>query len=317
MSHAIAVPVSEVGYLDLRQDTDPLMLAFYGFLAAYKGGTRKDYEHDLKIYLEWCASIGLAPLAAKRGHLESYVRWMETQRDPRTGRLWASSTICRRYDTIRGFYRAADRDELLPGKDPATWVKRPKVDHDSQRRTYLNALEFGQFMAQAEIAGPIPFALASLLGLNALRISEACSLNIEEMTVDQGYDVINFIGKGGKWFAAPLSVPVMRAVRAVVGDRTEGPVLLNQWGNRMTRANADRIIKQIARDAKVNSDISPHSLRRTYVTTASAVGISMRDVQITLRHKHLNTTMIYDRGTGSHDRNSTHRLSSFVFGIVG
>lgn len=302
---------AQVGYLDIPgrvgPATDQLRLAIASFLAGYRGRTRDGYEYDLNVYLNWCRrpdadnpSFALAPLEAKRGHLELYVRWLE-----QTG--WATATCAKRYDTVRGFYRAADRDELLPGKDPCTWVKRPVVDTDGQKRTFLNPLDFGRFMAAAKEHGPQPYALACLLGLNALRIAEACSLNIEDITVDGGYDVIHFLGKGGGSYAVPLSVPVMRAVHDAIDDRTEGPLLLTKWRTRMTRPAAS---------AGVTTDLSPHSLRRSYATTAVAVGIPIRDVQVTLRHRSMNTTAIYDRGGKSHDRNSTHRVASFISGMA-
>lgn len=314
---ASALEPTEVGFLDIvrRTDTGPsdkLQLAIAGFLSKYKGQTLTGYRYDLNVFLKWCADPEhyVDPLDAKRGHIELYLRYLEL-----TG--WASATITKRYDTVRGFYRAADRDELLTGKDPCRWVERPKIDKEGQRRTYLNSLEFGQFLAAAKEMGPRYHALAALLGLNALRIAEACSLNIEDMTVENGYDVIHFVGKGGGSYAVPLSVPVMRAVQAAIDERPSGPILTTSRKTRMTRSTARRMIKEIAQVAGVNDDISPHSLRRTFATTAIATGVPIRDVQITLRHKSLNTTTIYDRGGNSHDRNSTHRVSSFVSGMAG
>lgn len=314
MTETTALVPTEVGFLDLRPapgQPDQLRMAIASFLSKYTGKTLAGYRCDLNIFLGWCADPEhtVAPLHAQRGHIELYLRWME-----QTG--WASATIAKRYDTVRGFYKAADRDDYLPGKDPCRWVERPKIDHDGQRRTFLTPLEFGQFIAAAKTMGPRHYAFACLLGLNALRCAEACSLNIEDMTVDGGYDVINFIGKGGGSYAVPLSMPVMRAVAAAIDGRTEGPILTTKWKTRMTKSSARRLVKAIAVEAGVNTDISPHSLRRSFATTAVATGVPIRDVQVTLRHRSINTTTIYDRGGTSHDRNSTHRVASFVSGIA-
>lgn len=310
-THAVLVP-THVGYLDVStapgQD-DILRMAVASYLAKYKGATLRSYTHDLEVFLRWCADHDLAPLDAKRGHIELYLRWLE-----QTG--WSSATICHRFDTMRGFYKAADRDEVLPGKDPCRWVDRPRVDKDGQRRTYLTPLEFGRFIAAAKKMGPRYHALAALLGLNALRVSEALSLNIEDITVDGGYDVIHFIGKGGSTYAVPLSVPVMRAVHDAIDERDAGPLLTSSRRTRMSKSTATRMVKEIATEAGVNTDISPHSLRRTFATTAVASGVPIRDVQLTMRHASLNTTVIYDRGGRSHDRNSTHRVASFVSGMA-
>lgn len=309
MTETRVVPLSDVGFLDLGPMKDKLFLIKAGFLARYRGTTRRDYETDLDVFFTWCRRMDLDPLLAKRAHMEFYLRYLE-----KTG--WASSTISRRFGTVAGMYRFAVIDELLD-KDPTLAVTRPKVQYDEQKCTYLTPLDFGRFTAAAEQMGPVPHALTCLLGLNALRIAEACSLNIEAMTTEAGYDVINFVGKGGDTYAAPLSIPAMRAVRTVIGDRDIGPILINKWGNRMTRANATLIIRHIARSAKVSEDISPHSLRRSFATTAVAVGIPLRDVQVALRHKDIKTTMRYDKGSQSHDRNATHRMASYIAGMNG
>lgn len=309
-----AVP-AEVGYLDLPRvsaDTDRLRMAIAGFLAKYTGSTLAGYRYDLNLFLAWCADPDhrVDPLSAKRGHIELYIRWMES-----TG--WKSATIAKRYDTIRGFFRAADRDEMLDGRDPCTWVERPKVDFDSQRRTVLQPLSFALFLAAAKKISPQHHAFAGLLGVNALRIAELCSLNIEDMTVEDGYDILHFIGKGGKSAAVPLSVPVMRAVHDAIDGRTHGPIVVTRWKTRMTPTTARRMVKEIARAAGVDSDISPHSLRRSFATTASSMGVSIRDIQNTLRHASPTTTGIYIRDGKSHDRNSTHTVASFVSGMNG
>jgi hypothetical protein len=57
--------------------TDQLRLAVAAYLARFKGSSREHTESDLRCYLSWCAERGLDPLAAKRPHLELYIRWMQ------------------------------------------------------------------------------------------------------------------------------------------------------------------------------------------------------------------------------------------------
>ena len=57
--------------------TDQLRLAAAAYLARFKGSSREHTESDLRCYLAWCAERGLDPLAARRPHLELYIRWMQ------------------------------------------------------------------------------------------------------------------------------------------------------------------------------------------------------------------------------------------------
>jgi integrase/recombinase XerD len=56
---------------------DPLRLAVAAYLARFKGSSRAHTESDLRSFLIWCAERGLDPLAARRPHLELYIRWMQ------------------------------------------------------------------------------------------------------------------------------------------------------------------------------------------------------------------------------------------------
>jgi hypothetical protein len=56
--------------------TDQLRPAVAAYLARFKGSSREHTESDLRCYLSWCAERGLDPLAARRPHLELYIRWI-------------------------------------------------------------------------------------------------------------------------------------------------------------------------------------------------------------------------------------------------
>lgn len=316
MSDRIALPTPLPSNAPVFAGMDPLTFAVNAFLARYRGATLRAYREDLEVFLGWCRDVDLHPLQVLRPHLELYIRWMEQHCSEHTGQPWSSATIARRYGTVRVFFKYATIDELIL-KDPAVAVTPPKVRDKEQKRTHLTALEFGRLQAAAEEAGPRELALVHLLFTNALRISEACQLNIEDITVDRGYDTIHFVGKGGQPDTAPLCVPAMRAVRAAIGDRTSGPILVNHADRRMNRASATRMLRRVAASAKVTTDISPHSLRRSAATILLDIGTPLREVQMLLRHASPNTTIVYHLAEGNADRHASHRLASFISGIAG
>ena len=166
---------------------DEAQVAAAAFLARYSGRTLDAYRYDLAD----ASSSGprmpnLAVLEAKRPHIELYRTSME-QRD------LAPSTIDRRLSTVCGFYRFAHIDGRVPA-NPAQYVRRPKV-HPSEGRG-LDRQEFGTFLYTAERFDPDHAALAVLLGLNGLRVSEACGTNIEDFAVDRGHRTLRIMGKG-------------------------------------------------------------------------------------------------------------------------
>jgi site-specific recombinase XerD len=101
-----------------------MRLAVAAYLARFKGASRHHTESDLRCYLAWCADQGLDPLAARRPHLELYIRWMQEVR------RFKPSTVSRRFSVTAGFYRTCVIDGLLE-HSPAEHVRRPSVPPES------------------------------------------------------------------------------------------------------------------------------------------------------------------------------------------
>src|SRR5689334_6168373 len=92
--------------------TDQLRLAAAAYLARFKGSSREHTESDLRCYLAWCTERGLDPLAARRPHLELYIRWRQEIR------RFKPSTVSRRFCVAAGFYRTCVLDRPRRGARP-------------------------------------------------------------------------------------------------------------------------------------------------------------------------------------------------------
>ena len=97
---------------------DPLRLAVAAYLARFKGSSRDHTDSDLRCYLTWCAERGLDPLAARRPHLELYIRWMQEIR------LFKPSTVSRRFSVTAGFYRTCVIDGVWSTHPPSMSAAR-------------------------------------------------------------------------------------------------------------------------------------------------------------------------------------------------
>src|SRR5580658_276328 len=184
-------------------------MAAASFLARYSGRTLETYRYDLRNYFEWCSGVGLEVLEAQRPHIEL---WRAASEE----RGLAASTIDRRLSTICGFYRFAHIDGRI-GANPAQYVRRPKV-YPSEGRG-LDRGELGTFLFTAERYDRSHAALAVLLGLNGLRVSEACGTNIEDLAFHQGHRTLRIIGKGSKPAVIPLVPRAARTIDLAIGER--------------------------------------------------------------------------------------------------
>ena len=213
-----------------EQRIDEAELASAAFLARYQGRTLDAYRYDLRAFFQWAAEAELVILSATRPQVELYVRAMEA-------RGLAPTTIDRRLSTVCGFYRFAHIDGRI-ASNPAQYVRRPKVHPNDARG--LDRSELGAFLFAAERVDHAHAALAVLLGLNGLRVSEACSADIENLGFERGHRTLRIVGKGNKPAVIPLVPRTARTIDLTIGERTAGPILLRHDGSRLDRRTAHR-----------------------------------------------------------------------------
>ena len=286
--------------------TDRLRLAVAACLARFKGSSREHTESDLRCYLSWCAGRGLDPLAARRPHLELYIRWMQEIR------RFKPSTVSRRFSVTAGIYRTCVIDGILE-HSPAEHVRRPAVPAESPTLGFTH-LQFEALLTAArESPNPSGFALVAMLGLLGLRIFEATGAGIADLGEEHGHRVLRVCGKGTKIVLVPLPPAVGRAIDRAIGDRTRGPVLLNSRGARMDRHAATRRLRWLAGSRRrpgrqgASAHAPPH-----FVTTMLDAGVDLRDVQIAARHADPRTTMRYDRARQNLDRHPNYILAAYM-----
>ncbi len=194
------------------------------------------------------------------------------------------------------------------------YARLPKVQRDESRTQGLDRLELIRFLQVAQTVTVHHGALAYLLGINALRASEAAAVRIEDYADSlRGHRVLHLVGKGNKPATMPVTVEVLRVLEACGGERTSGPLVLRPLsGQPIDRRDAYRMVTRIAKAAGISRHISPHSLRHAAITNALDAGVPLRDAQILARHADPRTTEHYDRARGNLDRHAVHFLTAYV-----
>jgi integrase/recombinase XerD len=298
---SVTIPLSQP--FDRHIPPDEAELAAVAFLSRYQGRTLDAYRYDLRAFFQWAADQGFDVLKATRPQIELYVRAMEE-------RGLAANTIDRRLSTVCGFYRFAHIDGRMAA-NPAQYVRRPKV-HPRDARG-LDRSELGAFLFTAERFDAAHAALAVLLGLNGLRVSEACSTDIENLGFERGHRTLRIVGKGNKPAVIPLVPRTARTIDLAIGERTAGPVLVRHDGQRLDRRTAHRWVRSIAKRAGLGH-VHPHMLRAAFIMCALDAGVPLRGVQIAARHADPRTTTVYDHRRQNFDKHAAYVVVAFVAG---
>ena len=245
-----------------------------------------------------------------------------TRRGRRSDPGLAPSSLRRRAAALKGFYRFAYGEGLIP-IDVAAHLDLPKPS-----RLLPETLTPDETVRLLEAAGgedpdapDAPNAahalrdraLLELLYAAGLRISEAIGLDREDLSVDGAF--VRVIGKGdkerlvpvgdvaldwlGRWISGPRAALIAR--HHVVPIRG-GPLFLGDRGGRLARQQAWAAVKRAAIAAGLTDRVSPHTLRHSFATHLLEGGADLRIVQELLGHASISTTQLYTHLTGERIR---------------
>jgi integrase/recombinase XerD len=234
--------------------------------------------------------------------LAGYVRSLRERPQP-----LAASSIARTISSIRGFTRFLV-DEGLVDTDPAVDLVAPKQPARLPKALTIEQVE--QLLAATDGDEPPSLrdkALVELLYATGARISEAVALNVDDLIGDDGTaDVVRLFGKGGKQRIVPVGSYARAALDAYLvrarpvlsmRGRATPALFLGVRGSRLSRQNAWLLLRAAAERAKLDVDLSPHSMRHSFATHLLQGGADVRVVQELLGHASVATTQIYTRVT--------------------
>lgn len=236
---------------------------------------------------------GTTPERVERQHLEGFLVFLHE-----IGMNAASQA--RIISGIRAFYKFLLIEDLIE-HDPAQLIDLPKL-----KRALPDTLSYEEVMS---IIGAIDLskpegqrnkAMLETLYSCGLRVSELVGLKISDMFLDDGF--IRVRGKGDKERLVPIGDSAMRyihiyrnTVRSQLTPQRgfEDTLFLNNRGRIMTRVYVFMMIKQLAQQAGIRKNISPHTFRHSFATHLIEGGADLRAVQEMLGHASITTTEIY------------------------
>lgn len=143
-------------------------------------------------------------------------------------------------------------------------------------------------------------AMLELLYATGIRVSELISLDVGD--VQTGLKFARCSSASGKERIIPIGTIAADSVAGYMdgmrdkllrSSRDEPALFLNSLGGRLTRQGFWKIIKKYAREARIEQDITPHTLRHSFAAHLLEGGADLRSVQQMLGHADISTTQVY------------------------
>jgi len=285
--------------------------SFLNYLAVEKGfseNTVVAYRNDLyqlaSFIEEEAAKRGSIPTWAGFGRQEvlSYLLNLKE-------RGYVPTTQARKVAAVKSFFSfMMDEGKLRDNptqnvSSPGVGKSLPKPISDSLARRLLEE--------PAKLATPEAKrdkAMLELLYASGMRVSELVSLNLGDVNLEEGN--VRCFGKGHKERLIPIHPRAALAVAEYIKEarpklehnEDERALFLNPRGERLTRQGFWQKLKEYAKSANLDTQISPHTLRHSFATHMLSGGADLRSVQEFLGHANISTTQVYTHLTSEHVR---------------
>lgn len=272
-----------------------LLEQFLNYLSLERGlsqNTLDAYRRDLLQFFVFLAQETMTEFTqCTRSTLSKYLLYLKQQK-------LAATSLARKLATLKTFFHYLAREGHIQ-HDPTLEIERPKVEK------YLPKV-----LSQDEVKKLLEApkntrdrALMELLYSSGLRVTELVRLNQPDINLEEGY--VRCFGKGAKERLVPIGqVAVEELSRYITKlrpklnrDKKLRAIFLTNNGQRLTRQDVWRIVKDNSKQAGIAKSISPHTLRHSFATHLLDNGADLRSVQEMLGHSDIATTQLYTHVT--------------------
>lgn len=258
------------------------------------------YERDLRKYVHYLKHVEQIGSwnDVSRLHILQFLKFLKEKGS-------SAKTIARHIASIRSFHQFLLREKATE-QDPSVHIETPQME-----RTLPKVLSMGEVEALLDTPkANTPFgirdkAMLELLYATGMRVSELVGLNLADVHLTMGF--VRCYGKGNKERIVPIGRLALEALKVYIEKarpklldpkkRTTDALFLNHHGQRLTRQGFWKILKKLAKEANIQKELTPHTLRHSFATHLLENGADLRAVQELLGHADISTTQIYTHVT--------------------
>jgi len=291
--------------------------SFLQFLAAEKRlspNTLAAYRNDLRQFEEYLAVRQHDPLGT--GKTNGNANGIVAPADPTTAsreqvagfflslredKGYSAATIARKMAAVKSMFHYLTRQGFIT-TNPAADLGSPEVKKPLPRAISVDDVD--RLMRQADKKGT-PEGLRDrgmlhLLYATGMRVTELVTLDLNDLDFERG--AVRCVGRGLRVRNLPVDQKSLIVLRDYLergrpqllrpGSPTSA-LFLNHRGQRLTRQGFWLIMKAVARESGVTSEVTPHTLRHSFAAHKLSDGLALPKLRELLGHANISTTQIY------------------------
>ncbi|WP_191013969.1 tyrosine recombinase [Treponema zioleckii] len=271
-----------------------LLSRFYNDLASVERVselTAQTYCESCEIFLNWLVQEQIKLASVTIQNLLYFLTWRKTEKS------CDELTIAKDISGLRAFGSYLVRAGMWK-ENIAKLLDRPKASRSLPR--VLSVEQVDSLLDSIDVSKPLGIrdrALFELVYSCGLRISEVCSLKIENLHLNEQMIIVH--GKGDKERMVPFGESAKKRLEAYLNDvrpnlvkgKVVSQVFVNYKGEPISRKGVWKNFQTF--EAKSGVTAKVHTLRHSFATHLLAGGMDLRSVQELLGHSDLSTTTIY------------------------
>jgi integrase/recombinase XerD len=258
--------------------------------------TIKSYSIDLKQFENFNNQSNLD--WRSKSAIESYIESLHTQFKPKS--------VKRKIASIKAFFHYLELEEILeinPFHKIQIKYKEPfilpKTIPLKNIETIISFAYLNYKKANTNYAKKTRLRNALILELlfaTGMRISELCSLKIEQ--IDLTEYIIKIYGKGSKERLIQIcNHNVQKLLHNYIKERgkerNNDYLFINRLNHRLSEQSVRNMINNYATQAGISLHITPHMFRHSFATLLLEEDVDIRYIQQMLGHSSITTTQIY------------------------
>lgn len=208
-------------------------------------------------------------------------------------------TIAHTMTILRSFHQFLVLDKIVD-HDASSFLESPKlIKHIPNVLSEQEILSFLKQIPSHTITHRRNRCMIFLMYACGLRVSELCSLKLNQIHLNVGY--LSCKGKGNKERMVPIAKSVLPMLKDYIDQ--DRPKILNgakspylfvtHKAKQLTRESFWIFLDEYGKKSDITKHIHPHMLRHTFATHLLENGADLRSIQELLGHENIATTTIY------------------------